>query len=1054
MEGQEVPIIAAQVTAGPNAPSVASIQIIPLDEGQDFYPRTMVHVFYLDTNGIIAPAGNSSQGTQEPGVASIALNYRLLFSGEVIGFAIQQAPDQRSLTLQCVDFSSYWDAAHALAIEYGPGGNAFSQQGSVFGGSVGTFDDIANQMPNKLMQWIGSTPQTPGLQSISGLAGGIIRMLEAMGGVPGHYKGINDFFTAAELRCRILSQITAEENDNTAKRILNAKVLDQWIRNGLNNMGQQVTFRDMMKLLFQYIYYEFVPNPAAKWDPAIQQGQNKNVPGVSATVASSPSVQAVSSFIADALSELGVVLAATSPDETDIAGTANTVLADINQSISNINALKNSTPQFAGVAAQILNGLNAAKLDVTPLSQPVQSNLTGFVNCQTDLQEVQNIIAASPSTPVVTTSSVQSSSVSQRLRTQIIKPDCWFVAPPKCNVIFPEMYTMFSYERSFLTEVTRSLVQFYDTLIGPDKLLSTYALLPNIGSSTTGIVNKKGNVSYRTLMDHEIHTGIIPRHERLSNLSAVGASTNQTSRKDVRHSRLTWGQRAGLFNFFKYRFAGRQMSVSLKFNPFLVCGFPAVLMRKPYIIPGISNQANSNSQNVLDNVVNNYQTYNAPYQYLGNIGSLVHGINQGGGVTTIQLTCVRKHIGMDDEFLNQFITDPSGPNLKVVKTVFIYNNLTGNIPSLKLLASCTPQGKSTSSSATTTQKQVTQVQASSTVSTANPMTGQIETQTLAYNYNVVQENPLTSPSSQAAQPGTPPPPLTIYGQITGASLNRTNILVPNPYGKLKPQSKNGKFGSVGGVVLGIEVLDPTLVQDPNYGQMFSAVALYEQVPVTLNGTAPFEEVVRPPWFSPNYANAKIGANIYNPFFGCDSLVDDLTVLGLSGTTPLVENDPDSQNFSASQTVSDIISTIESNSNATIQQSVQNAVNTLAYIYGQIKLKGLDVDQFIRNYVDRPIATMTQVLGSDDLQISVTAAGVAQATQGQIGYFSASINPVLAAQGAYAGLAVDPNLGLKRIDGTGKNVPIDPRLDVRKSNLQQVVTYLTTLGGLTSNAFIG
>jgi hypothetical protein len=98
--------------------------------------------------------------------------------------------------------------------------------------------------------------------------------------------------------------------------------------------------------------------------------------------------------------------------------------------------------------------------------------------------------------------------------------------------------------------------------------------------------------------------------------------------------------------------------------------------------------------------------------------------------------------------------------------------------------------------------------------------------------------------------------------------------------------------------------------------------------------------------------------------------------------------------------------------------------------------------------------MTQVLGSDDLQISVTSAGVATATAGQIGYFSASINPVLANQGAYAGLAVDPNLGLKRIDSTGKNVPIDPRLDVRKSNLQQVVTYLTTLGGLTSNAFIG
>jgi hypothetical protein len=49
LEGVEVPVIAANVTVQPNMPATAAIQIIPTDMGLYFLPRTLVHLFYLDS---------------------------------------------------------------------------------------------------------------------------------------------------------------------------------------------------------------------------------------------------------------------------------------------------------------------------------------------------------------------------------------------------------------------------------------------------------------------------------------------------------------------------------------------------------------------------------------------------------------------------------------------------------------------------------------------------------------------------------------------------------------------------------------------------------------------------------------------------------------------------------------------------------------------------------------------------------------------------------------------------------------------------------------------
>ena len=50
LEGIEVPVVAAQISINTNAPATAAVQILPLDIAQNLLPRTIVHLFFLDTS--------------------------------------------------------------------------------------------------------------------------------------------------------------------------------------------------------------------------------------------------------------------------------------------------------------------------------------------------------------------------------------------------------------------------------------------------------------------------------------------------------------------------------------------------------------------------------------------------------------------------------------------------------------------------------------------------------------------------------------------------------------------------------------------------------------------------------------------------------------------------------------------------------------------------------------------------------------------------------------------------------------------------------------------
>ena len=67
-----------------------------------------------------------------------------------------------------------------------------------------------------------------------------------------------------------------------------------------------------------------------------------------------------------------------------------------------------------------------------------------------------------------------------------------FRSPPRCNVIFPEHFTQFSFDRNYMSEVTRTLTMVYNTLVGREYLLADKILAPANGIDMKKIQKQVG----------------------------------------------------------------------------------------------------------------------------------------------------------------------------------------------------------------------------------------------------------------------------------------------------------------------------------------------------------------------------------------------------------------------------------------------------------------------------------------------------------------------------------------------------------------------------------
>ncbi|MFZ1075324.1 MAG: hypothetical protein WAN50_03045 [Minisyncoccia bacterium] len=229
LEGQEVPVISAQIQCSPNSPGIATIQIPALIEATRLHPRTTVHLFFYDlyappvsvtgdrrqqetstsptdAQKTISRIDRGETDTDAHNVQQADIddtNWKLLFGGEIIGFAWTKNASDRSIVLQCEDWSNYWDYAFQADNTdiFGPGLKAIFS-----GASTNLFDDFLTSKGEVLTQ-IVTSGKCNTFPKLRGLAAGIIRLMEAVGGsyytfpdpttgnMPKRYAGQNIFFS-------------------------------------------------------------------------------------------------------------------------------------------------------------------------------------------------------------------------------------------------------------------------------------------------------------------------------------------------------------------------------------------------------------------------------------------------------------------------------------------------------------------------------------------------------------------------------------------------------------------------------------------------------------------------------------------------------------------------------------------------------------------------------------------------------------------------------------------------------------------------------------------
>lgn len=843
VERIEVPVIAATIVATEGAGAIAQIEIVPTDRALTFPPRTTVHLFFLDYQEFERTDGRDlGDGIKhaslipQGGEYQLDQFYKLLFMGEMFSSTmVKSGAGSRSLVLQCVDFSNYWDTAYMYQLRYAQDPNVISGNTQTF--AQGSDNDAYNDLPtgdilsNVAMMATSLTPspvQSPAVSNVGSMLGGLFSILELVGGVPNLYSGLNAWFTVAERRARLMDQV-GSDNGETAKNLFNAEVFTSFVKNELGEMGDVISFRDIINVVNRLIYYAVVPNPAGTYFAGSRDPLTVATT-TTAAGAASPDEALDQLALLDAGSNLSPVSSEPGPRKFGVrwhpiklkyvlhAGWDYPVAEGTPVSATRAGTVvfAGDTSADAGIAVKIRHGgtsdgnaegftstyMHLSEVSVT-VGERVEAGdaigLSGNTGGSTGphlhfeirfngtpvdpldwFESLGGSTAVEDIESTVLDAGVASApSTRERLVTQIFRPDIWFAAPPLCNIVFPEEYSAFSYTRQHMREVTRLQLDTFDQLIddGAQNSVLKQVYFAPVFSEESGKESLSeggiGSASKALIYDHELMSGIIPRIERISDLSFFSVSgqadvdlAQQT--EDVVARATAYGAQAAAFNFFRHRYAARSISLGGRFLPRLVPGLPIVVVSRPVDVAGV-----------------------APTHFLGMLVSITHTITQGeGGTTSMNVAYARPH--KPDE-ADQFIKD-----LKLLR------------PSQKEISTTVVPGDD-------------------------------------------------APSNQAYIISW------IDAQVT--KLKKAGTLNPTNIGTIP----NGLKGPNGYQVLRIESLDPTpATADLEEVASFSSAVVVEDSKGELLS---LEDAIRPAWISADYSNSNIGTKFYRNLIDCSAVVD-------------------------------------------------------------------------------------------------------------------------------------------------------------------------------------
>jgi hypothetical protein len=1076
-EGIEIPVVSAVVQSQPNQPAVASIQIPANDYALQLRPRTLIHLFFYDfyrgappsdrawvageniaidsrerdpeLEGIIPPERFATTDAQEE-VDLENENYRLLFAGELVAFSVDKTPMSRGIVLQCMDFSMYWDYAFQYQVngfELGGGGI----RAAFTGAATNVFNSFLEGNADIVTGLMDTPPRSyPNLRGT--LLGAVVHLIEAIGGVTygtRAIRGVNDFFSLAELRLKITQMVGAnpfEQQNET--RLLHANGFGSLFRRSLAGLGRQVSIRDVLNALQRYIFHEVVPITSPHFIPALV---DPNKPQFETAPITSDSKYAEVIRAARLVKQraLGIKQrqeeSLTSEDARRLSA-QNGGLANELERLSRVCGRAAGLSRRLAVRERTMFVGNLQIHEKFVVSQTRFDRMKDTSTRRAQRTDVRTNTFFPPNTPegveVLTLCdgivrdmedvcnaevrrraqrSTQQPDPPPRLLQQLYRPDVWMVAPPRCNVFFPELYSNFSYSRQYMEEVSRLMLRTHSAFFGSDFLFDGYYMAPSrIIGQRNGRPIARGRVGIeppdladapawfiRDMMDHELYTGIIPKFERMSDLNLHALRNGSILIDDVR---VGYAQLAANHIFFQYRFRSRQLTMSGKFNPFCVLGFPALIIDKYKARDQINSTDDEINLDVarriaqrtregegvgiesnlpeeerqrqleleatrIDEVVRALTEDVPNSHYLGTPAAITHSVSaETGGTTQVQMGYAR----VTDERTEFLGDDRYQPRT--------YRR-TRNVETRTVVAMLEPPE----------------------TGTVGPRGGEIlrvDEVTDEYQRDQrarpVRGRRATSATGQQRYTSRSRLPLFIPGPRTGRTRG-TRVIV----GVAVPTSSVPEVAALTGSVGNTQ---STFVSSQGTGNDSSSATLTEST-VTFRAyrvterlgvyrretmDLPAEDLTFPPWYGEHYRSQNVGA-LYGYFFGTGSIVDPTVVLDPTGrsatltqeevdgilratvssggevTPPLThpETEPgilDNQPAEVVGAPADPESTTRVGA-VEGRGSVEEAVTSLVDVYSSIKRNRFDVDDFLRSYTWRRVASMVDIFGTSNLEIS-------------------------------------------------------------------------------------
>lgn len=894
--------------------------------------------------------------------------WKLFFCGEVIGYQFVKNANSRSIILQCLDPSVYWDTCYQYKVSTarltGDGMAAFVGAGTTL------FDEFYESSTSILVGILNrnsiSRPE------LTGMLAGVVHLLERVGGVytSRGIKGVNDFFSLAELRLHLVDMITASERDESSRRLCARRAYNRFMRRAGGRLGKISSFREMLAMINRFIFHDVYPNPIAMYQPAGERAETRTHSRTD-TAATTESQETIS-FIFSRLTALvveaqGQARAGNNASASNLAATYAGLCQQLGSELRRRRGRYDGDPGLAGGAAMRASRHYSAN-----------QRSRGDTQIRRAHQIIQRTRMSLTGTPDITRSwtSTRTVNTTPRLNMQIIRPDVWMVSPPRCNVIWPELYNSVSYSRQFMREVSRMQLTVTDEIFGSDALLNQWYYAPNVEVLGERMSQVRGQgatlpqAAYsRRLMDHELYTGVVPVFERLNEVNIYAARSDQVAE---RGARVPYVVRASHFQFFKHRFTPRTISVSGKFNPYAVAGFPCVVIDK-YMTEEQVLASGLRGVELLESLDSQRDQLEAHQQEnLPDISSEVVSAVQELGEAGANLSSLTSS---DDFWTALRLASPT--------------QLTGMIVGLN--------------------HTITQMSAQTSYQIQYGRTHRENDELLGANRVRLgrrDEGTATRTTTVAALAGEPPQNGQMgpyFGTITNVTpVERTGSFLL--FGTFLPQGvrdRGRRRSREARVPVGVsqparnypaEVLRQ--VPSPETEVEFTAYDIEEEVERYRGDIVdiPFEDFVRPPWMSDVWKNDRIGA-AYLQMLGTGSVTDDLVVhTGAEGApmgsasadleTPIEnadaaarnEQDPtDWQRASGGTT-----------QGAAMRVRVERAIDLLVRSYSEIRHEGLDVTEFARGYSWRPIADMIQMLGSRDLEVNPETG---KTIRGEMGFHS-------------------------------------------------------------------